>query len=77
MPFTSTVFFLVYLPAVLIGYYSLGRRAPMWAAGWLFVASVAFYGYSRATEEDFQAISRGSVSLFGTEVQTFNANCST
>ena len=35
----------MYLPTVFSGYYLLGRRAPTWAAAWLFVASVAFYGY--------------------------------
>ena len=45
MLFTSAVFFFLYLPTVFSGYYLLGRRAPTWAAAWLFVASVAFYGY--------------------------------
>lgn len=45
MLFTSAIFFFVYLPIVLLGYYLLGRHAPIWAAGWLFGASVFFYGY--------------------------------
>ena len=43
--FTSLVFFVAYLPTVFIGYYLLSRHAPIWAAGWLFAASVFFYGY--------------------------------
>ena len=45
MLFTSTIFFFLYLPTVFTGYYVLGRRAPIWAATWLFVASIVFYGY--------------------------------
>ena len=45
MLFTSAAFFCGYLPLAFLGYYLLGRRSPEWAAGWLFVVSVAFYGY--------------------------------
>jgi alginate O-acetyltransferase complex protein AlgI len=45
MLFTSTAFFLVYLPVVLLGYYLAARHSPLWGAGWLFIASLAFYGY--------------------------------
>ena len=45
MLFTSAAFFWGYLPTVFLGYYLLGRRSPIWAASWLFLASVAFYGY--------------------------------
>lgn len=45
MLFTSAAFFWVYLPTVFLGYYLLGRRSPVWAAGWLFLASIVFYGY--------------------------------
>lgn len=45
MLFTSSAFFYGFLPIAFIGYFSLGRRSPIWAAGWLFIASVAFYGY--------------------------------
>ncbi len=45
MLFTTATFAFLYLPIVLIGYYILGRRSGTWAAGWLFVASVFFYGY--------------------------------
>lgn len=45
MLFTSAAFFWGYLPMVFLGYYLLGRRSPVWAASWLFFASVAFYGY--------------------------------
>jgi alginate O-acetyltransferase complex protein AlgI len=45
MLFTSSAFFYGYLPLVFVGYYLLGRHSPIWAASWLFVTSVAFYGY--------------------------------
>ena len=45
MLFTSSAFFWVYLPTVFLGYYLLGRRSPLCAASWLFLASLAFYGY--------------------------------
>lgn len=45
MLFTTATFAFLYLPIVLIGYYALGRRSGTWAAAWLFVASVFFYGY--------------------------------
>jgi alginate O-acetyltransferase complex protein AlgI len=45
MLFTSSVFFWIFLPIVLLGYYLLGRRSPIGAAAWLFLASVAFYAY--------------------------------
>lgn len=45
MLFTSLVFFWLYLPIVLAGYYLLGRFSQNLAASWLFIASVAFYGY--------------------------------
>lgn len=44
MLFTSSAFFYGYLPLVFVGYYLLGRYSPIWAASWLFVTSVAFYG---------------------------------
>jgi alginate O-acetyltransferase complex protein AlgI len=43
--FTTATFVLLFLPAVLAGYFALGRRSPKWAAAWLFAASVFFYGY--------------------------------
>jgi alginate O-acetyltransferase complex protein AlgI len=43
--FTTATFAFLYLPIVLVGYYLLGRRSHTWAAGWLFAASVFFYGY--------------------------------
>nr|CCF78699.1 Membrane bound O-acyl transferase MBOAT family protein [Rubrivivax gelatinosus S1] len=45
MLFTSSTFFLVFLPIVLAGYFGLGHRSPAAAAAWLFAASVFFYGY--------------------------------
>lgn len=45
MLFTSSAFFWIYLPTVFLGYYLLGRYSPIWAASWLFLSSVAFYGY--------------------------------
>ena len=34
-----------FLPAVLAGFYLLGRWSQGWAAAWLFAASVFFYGW--------------------------------
>ena len=45
MLFTTATFAFLYLPLVLAGYYLLGRRSPTAAAGWLFAASVFFYGW--------------------------------
>lgn len=45
MLFTTPAFFFVYLPVIFLGFYALGRWNPLWAAGWLFLGSVAFYGY--------------------------------
>lgn len=45
MLFTTATFAFLYLPAVLAGYYLLGRYSQTWAAVWLFGASVFFYGW--------------------------------
>lgn len=45
MLFTTTTFVGLFLPIVLIGYFLLGHRSERLAAGWLFAASVFFYGY--------------------------------
>ncbi|HEV7815067.1 MAG TPA: MBOAT family protein, partial [Janthinobacterium sp.] len=45
MLFNSFTFLLFYLPAVLAAYFWLGRRRPQWAAAWLVLASLFFYGY--------------------------------
>lgn len=48
MLFTTAAFFFGFLPAVLIGYFTLGhlgRNGPGAAALWLFAASTFFYGY--------------------------------
>jgi alginate O-acetyltransferase complex protein AlgI len=45
MLFTSALFAFVYLPIVFVGFFSLGRYSPRYAASWLFLASVVFYGY--------------------------------
>ena len=58
MLFTSTAFFLVYLPVVLLGYYLAARHSPVWGAGWLFIASLAFYGYWMP---EFTALLLGSI----------------
>jgi alginate O-acetyltransferase complex protein AlgI len=43
--FNSFSFLFLYLPAVLAGFFLLGRYAPRWAAMWLAAASLFFYGY--------------------------------
>ena len=45
MLFNSYVFLFVFLPVVLAGYFLLGRLRPLYAAGWLTAASLAFYGW--------------------------------
>jgi alginate O-acetyltransferase complex protein AlgI len=45
MLFTTATFVLLYLPLTLLGFFLLGRRSPSAAAGWLFLASLFFYGY--------------------------------
>lgn len=45
MLFTTATFAFLYLPVVLVGFYLLGRRSHTLAAGWLFAASVFFYGW--------------------------------
>ncbi|MCW5661951.1 MAG: MBOAT family protein [Burkholderiaceae bacterium] len=45
MLFTTPAFILLFLPITLAGYYLLGRRWHLAAAGWLLAASLFFYGY--------------------------------
>ncbi|HYM35278.1 MAG TPA: MBOAT family O-acyltransferase [Steroidobacteraceae bacterium] len=45
MLFTTAAFAFLFLPVVIIGFYSIARLSHMWAAAWLFAASVFFYGY--------------------------------
>lgn len=45
MLFTSALFAFVYLPIVFTGFFALGRYSQRYAASWLFLASVVFYGY--------------------------------
>ncbi|NRF66501.1 MBOAT family protein [Aquincola sp. S2] len=45
MLFTTAAFLLLFLPVTLAGFFVLGRRSHAAAAGWLFLASLFFYGY--------------------------------
>lgn len=45
MLFNSFAFIFAYLPAALVGFFWLGSRNHAWAAGWLAVMSLFFYGY--------------------------------
>ena len=45
MLFNSYEFLFVFFPAVLLGFFVLGRRQVAWAAAFLAAASVAFYGW--------------------------------
>src|SRR6202012_3557772 len=45
MLFNSYQFLFVFLPIALIGYFALGRTNRVWAAAWLALASLVFYGY--------------------------------
>lgn len=45
MLFNSYAFIFGFLPLVLLGFFWLGRRSHAYAAGWLALASLFFYGY--------------------------------
>ena len=45
MLFNSYAFIFVYLPVVLVVYFQLARLGHAYAAGWLALASLVFYGY--------------------------------
>jgi len=45
MLFNSYVFIFLYLPVVLLGFFWLSRASQAYAAGWLALASLFFYGY--------------------------------
>lgn len=45
MLFNSFIFIFIYLPVVVTVFFWLGRRDHTWAAGWLALASLCFYGY--------------------------------
>ncbi len=45
MLFTTAEFAALYLPAVFALFFLIGPRSPRLAAGWLFAASLFFYGY--------------------------------
>jgi D-alanyl-lipoteichoic acid acyltransferase DltB (MBOAT superfamily) len=64
--FNSFTFIFVYLPVVAIGFFGLARINQRLAAGWLTVASLAFYGWSDAS----------NVALLLTSI-TFNYACGT
>jgi alginate O-acetyltransferase complex protein AlgI len=45
MLFNTYGFIFLYLPVVLVGFFQLARINHTWAAGWLALASLFFYGY--------------------------------
>ena len=45
MLFNTHGFIFLYLPVVLLGFFQLGRINHKWAAGWLALSSLFFYGY--------------------------------
>src|SRR5450432_1688718 len=45
MLFNSYGFLFVFLPVTLFGFFWLGRRSTLLAAGWLTLASLTFYGW--------------------------------
>ena len=45
MLFNSYAFILGFLPLALAVFFLLGRQSRVWAAAWLALASIAFYGY--------------------------------
>lgn len=58
MLFTSPVFFCIYLPVVIAGFFALSRITPMWGSVWLFLASLVFYAYWMP---EFTALLLGSI----------------
>ncbi len=74
MLFTSLAFTLLYLPAVFAGFFLLARVSQDWAAIWLFLASVFFYGYWMP---EFTLLLLGSVVwnfMVGTRIGHFMAH---
>ena len=47
MLFNSIEFIFAFLPAVLVGFFVLGKLSRNWALGWLIVASLLFYSWWR------------------------------
>ena len=45
MIFSSNAFIFAFLPIALMGYYGLGLLGRSWAAAWLVLMSLVFYGY--------------------------------
>ncbi|MBN9127737.1 MAG: MBOAT family protein, partial [Nitrosospira sp.] len=45
MLFNSFIFIFIFLPVTVTVFFWLGRRSHAWAAGWLALASLFFYGY--------------------------------
>ena len=45
MLFNSFSFLLLFLPITALGFFAIARRSHMWAAGWLALASLFFYGW--------------------------------
>ena len=45
MLFNSYAFIVGFVPLTLLGFLFLGRRGPQWAAAWLALASLTFYGW--------------------------------
>ena len=45
MIFNSFSFIFAFLPITLIGYFLLSRKSTQWAAAWLTLASLLFYGW--------------------------------
>lgn len=60
MVFNSSLFMFVFLPIVVAGFFFLARRSNQWALGWLFLASMVFYG---AWDYRYLPILLGSISI--------------
>jgi D-alanyl-lipoteichoic acid acyltransferase DltB (MBOAT superfamily) len=60
MPFNSYQFIFLFLPAVVLGYFVLGRFGRLPAVVWLVLASIGFYAFSRV---DSLAIILPSIAL--------------
>lgn len=72
MLFNSYLFIFLYLPVVLIGFFQLGRHSHAYAAAWLALASLFFYGYWNPV---YVGLLLGSIScnyIFGTSIAKAN-----
>jgi hypothetical protein len=72
MLFNSYAFIFFYLPAVLLGFFWLARVNHSYAAGWLALASLFFYGYWNPA---YVGLLLGSIVLRDVDRKSRNSEC--